>query len=71
MTDRTTREATISFRALPETEAQLEAIAHAQGLTLSTLLNNEALALIERERRRYLRLKAAFDVAQDLPGEIR
>jgi len=64
------RDATISFRTADETEALLTAIAEARGLTLSSLLDEMALDLIERERRRYLKLRAAFGANQDLRSEI-
>ena len=60
------RDCTISFRTASTTEARLAAIAEAQNMTLSTLLDQMALELIERERRRYMKLRAAFDADQDL-----
>jgi hypothetical protein len=59
------RDATVSFRTATDTEARLTAIAESQGMTLSSLLDQMALERIELERRRYLRLRAAFEADQD------
>lgn len=64
------RDATISFRTADDTEARMTAIAESYGITLSTFLDQMCLERIERERRRYLKLRAAFGANQDLQPEI-
>ena len=61
------RTSTLSVRVTPELEAQLSAIAEARRTTTSGLINDELMGLVERERLAYYRLKAAFEVSQDLP----
>ena len=67
--DTMSKSSTISFRAEPELEAQLDGIAEAEGTTLSTLMYEMAVERVERDRRRYLRLKAVFSADQGLHGK--
>ncbi len=61
------RSATISIRVTSELESQLQAIAIAHDTTLSDLAFRALLEVAERERTRYLKLRAAFEACPDLP----
>lgn len=60
--------ATISFRATPELERALKAVAEARDLTVSDLCYHALLNLASDEQRRYLLLKQTFDELPDLQG---
>ena len=69
------RTATVSSRIPAELELQVQAIALARDVTASDLICSALAELVERERRTYHRLSAAFCERQDLPsissGEVR
>jgi uncharacterized protein (DUF1778 family) len=60
--------ATISFRATPELERALKAVAEARDLTVSDLCYQAMLNLASDEQRRYFLLKQSFDSLPDLQG---
>lgn len=63
------RTQTLSVRCTAELEAQLQAIALAHDVSLSTLINEALEQLAARERRRYEQLRRAFGANEDLPSE--
>lgn len=63
------RTATVSARITPERERDARAIAMANDLSLSDLIDECLAERIERERQYALRLSAALGINQDLPGK--
>jgi predicted transcriptional regulator len=61
------RSSTISIRITPELEHQLQQIAAANDTTISSLVCDLCLAHVEDQRRRYEKLRAAFEDFKDLP----
>ena len=58
----------LSFRLTPELKLQIEAIALARGVSVSTLCNQSLSETVDRERRLYLELSRAFAGALGLPS---
>jgi hypothetical protein len=60
------RSSTLASAVPDEVAAQVAAIAAARGCTVSDLIYQVLVEMIERERLTYLRLRQAFEHPQDL-----